>query len=270
MKLHHNKRAATILFVCLLSASSLVACNQERIASQPTQSSKNESSNQVNLSESVIPPNSLFSPTFETKEAVYSAGTAFALKLPQEKRPLLITATHLFGEAGGLLREVPSSELPTFVLSVGLQDLFDPNASTFPLEAKVLALPGATSEDLSKDLAAFLISENTKIPTYELEIKPPMVDEPIWLAASVAGGAPAEQKLHKAIVKESDSETLCFQFENPDLDLTATSGAPILNKDGKVVGINIAGEEIDGKILGYGNSAASIEELLKKGLLELK
>jgi len=56
-----------------------------------------------------------------------------------------------------------------------------------------------------------------------------------------------EPRLHKAKVKSASNKMLVFEYEEKDIELTATSGAPILNSKGEVVGLNAAGGEQNGK-----------------------
>jgi S1-C subfamily serine protease len=55
-------------------------------------------------------------------------------------------------------------------------------------------------------------------------------------------------------------------FDDPDLELRATSGAPLLDDQGRVVGMNIGGSTLNGKPVSSGIAIGSIREALSKAL----
>jgi len=59
---------------------------------------------------------------------------------------------------------------------------------------------------------------------------------------------------------------LVFEYEEKDIELTATSGAPILNSKGEVVGLNAAGGEQNGKKIGVANPCTGMAKMIKKAL----
>ena len=85
----------------------------------------------------------------------------------------------------------------------------------------------------------------------------------MWLAAQVLDGAPPTERLHAARtgdVPSSATSDLNYEFENPDIDHRATSGAPILNGDGDVVAINLG--------LGFANPVVRFRYYLEKAANE--
>ena len=58
----------------------------------------------------------------------------------------------------------------------------------------------------------------------------------------------------KAVVVERTETTLIFRFEDPSIEAPYSSGAPVLDRAGDVVGINVGGGWLDGERLGHANS----------------
>lgn len=86
----------------------------------------------------------------------------------------------------------------------------------------------------------------------------------MWLIASVMHGAPKSQLLHAATVEEDQKgEFLRYIFDNPKMNLSRTSGAPILNSDGEVVAINVAADTTRGKLVGLGTPVTRFRPYLE-------
>jgi hypothetical protein len=245
------------LLVGILIALLIVGCSR----STPTLSAKSDGAAAALPS---LPEHSILRPEFSTNKGVLKAGTAFAVNLANHDRPLILTALHLFGPNGGLAKQIPSEELAGFVSGATLYDAFtgEAVATTGPM----IALPGAVpfGEESDKDMAACWPTRAEQLGTLSLASSRPAVDEPVWLAASVLGGAPRDQKLHRATVRISEDDLFQFEYENTGLNLIATSGAPILNRRGEVVGINVGGAKRGGKSFGIATPLDGIRSLLSK------
>jgi hypothetical protein len=72
-----------------------------------------------------VPDNFILTPQFETSTGVFQAGTAFVIKLPNLKRPVVLTAIHLFGPAGGLPNQLSAGELSGFVKRANFYNIFE-------------------------------------------------------------------------------------------------------------------------------------------------
>lgn len=198
------------------------------------------------------PPMSVFRARYFTPDGEFSAGVAFAAEIPGAG-PVLATAHHVFGSAGGFPREVASSELPGYVRRAAFQDAFDPSAGLWA--ARALAIEGAAPFDENSpagDVAAFLPREDdaassatARLAPFALATRTAEPGERVWLAAPVIGLE--GRRLHGAVATEISDEGLWIRFDEPEIDLTATSGAPVLNARGEVAGIAVGGtEEVDG------------------------
>jgi hypothetical protein len=116
-----------------------------------------------------------------------------------------------------------------------------------------------------RDVAAFPL-DTAKAPIHPVRLKlaaaAPKVGDSVWLLAQVPEGAPPSQLLHHAVVRSSTDQALQYAFDNVGLNLQGTSGAPVVNAAGEVVGTNLGGGTLPGKLIGVGNSLASLRALL--------
>lgn len=209
--------------------------------------------------------NAICSPVFQADGRAFSAGTAFALELPQPApRTLLVTAIHIFGPTGGLDEQIPAVELSRRVSlagckAVGLDEIWYAGRALTLLDAH------AMDDGPYRDLAAFAL-DTTGAPIHPVRLKlaatAPKVGDSVWLLAQVPEGALPNQLLHHAVVRSSTDKALQYAFDNAGLNLQGTSGAPIVNAAGEVVGTSLGSGTLLGKLIGVGNSLASVRALL--------
>jgi hypothetical protein len=221
---------------------------------------------QAGQKEPPAPDGLIFRPTFETDEGEICAGTAFPLRLAGYPRPVIVTALHLLGPGGGMSRDVPPGEIAKAVKRLRLDDCFAASHAIL-LESEPLVIPEAAPMGKSGkagDLAAFWAPIYEHFYCLEMSEAKPVVGEPVWLAASLLGGAPKEQRLHRAKVLESDDDgMMLYLYDNPKLVKQATSGAPILNQAGQLVAINLGGYESEGTVIGAGNPVSGFRKYLE-------
>ncbi|WP_144394371.1 S1 family peptidase [Pleionea sediminis] len=75
----------------------------------------------------------------------------------------------------------------------------------------------------------------------------------------------SNEYMHSATVGKVTNEQIVYIFDNADVNLRATSGAPVINQQYELIGINLAGGELgNGKIIGFANPVQSIIDNLKK------
>jgi len=220
------------------------------------QEARNRRSQAVQVPPPAVPDNCLFRPTFQTIYGDTTAGTAFAVQLPGQSRMIVVTALHLLGPDGGLQGEIQPRDVGRGVKSVVLQDLFDERREV-DIGAEALIIPDAAPlgrPSKAGDIIAFWAPKEAKLRPLQLASRAPLEGERVWLAASLEGGAPATQRLHGATVAGlGPFGDYVYEFDNPQLGLRATSGAPVLNSAGEVVAINLGGGSNFGKVFGSGN-----------------
>jgi hypothetical protein len=91
----------------------------------------------------------------------------------------------------------------------------------------------------------------------------PRKDERVWLVSSLVEGT---ELVHPARVFYAADNLLTYQFDSADLQLRATSGAPIVNARGQLIALNLGGRPIQGVLRGFGVPAPSIKKALGEAL----
>src|ERR1051325_2811060 len=155
-----------------------------------------------------IPAHFVLRPEFSTKDGLLSAGTAFPIEMAGSDRILILTATHLFGPAGGLPQQIGTWQLPSYVSGITLFDAYTKSqvASAGPM----IEIRGAeaVAEGDNGDVAAFWAPSDAGVGRARLCTTPPGTGEVVWLAAALIDGPEAELPLHRAIIKPSRSKWL--------------------------------------------------------------
>ena len=157
-------------------------------------------------------------------------------------------------------------ELPSLVTSVQLYDLFAPKWMLAELgtAGDMLPLPdariGAIEPYSQRDVAAFRVAPSASIHPLRLAAALPAKGEPIWLAVNRGGGL--RERTIQAIAVEITGQTLIFRFAAGATMPPHTSGAPLLNRAGDVVGINVGCGMLEGNLLGHGAHVSSMRRHL--------
>jgi hypothetical protein len=213
-----------------------------------------------------IPAAAVLWPEFQTDEGVGQAGTAFAIRLPGVERPLLVTALHLFSEVGGLRRQLSARELASVVRRVVLSNAragegsIAQASSVLPIERS--APLGTLSE--AGDVAALWLDASDRITTLELASTSVRVSERVWLAAAAIVGGSQNRQLHAATVVGCDALEISYRYDDADLLPLRSSGAPLLDRSGRVVGIHVASRWASGRRVGIANPTARFRPYLER------
>ncbi|SCY37792.1 trypsin-like peptidase domain-containing protein [Desulfoluna spongiiphila] len=178
---------------------------------------------------------------------------------------MLVTAHHLFGPAGGFEQTYPWDEVPGLIRKVSARSI---GASFLQVETSdVLPIFGAHAFDehgAGHDLAVFPLTDDApEVPVLPLAERLPRRLEKIWMLAHVLNRNP-EKKLYPACVVAVNEHSITYVFEDSTLDLTATSGAPMLNGKGEIMAMNVAGVNTKVKLLVIGTPATTIRALIKQ------
>ena len=214
---------------------------------------------------------SVLRPVFTLADGkTFEAGTAFAADLAGET--LILTAHHLFGPVGGLPAPIGADELTGAVKRARFVDAW--SKEKVGTDTTPVRVPGAhvMAQDGAGDLAVFRlparfdrISAGSQVPFHALPLAADdaRLGDPVWLAASVIG---SDARLHAATVVEVKPTFLFIAYAGAPLDLTATSGAPIVNAKGEVVGINLGGGLDNGKTIGAAGPVSAIRKNLAEAM----
>ena len=74
--------------------------------------------------------------------------------------------------------------------------------------------------------------------------------------------------MHRAVVNFVSDGELQYRFDESGMDITATSGAPIVNHKGEVVGINIAGGTDGTGFYGFANPVKRFRAVLYQAIAD--
>ena len=177
----------------------------------------------------------------------------------------MLSADHLFGPDGGLPEQIPWSELSKHVSGVKCTALVGGKVWR---AGPALTIPGAhpISDDPVQDISAFSVTSPgmaDKVVPLKLAAQAPRRGDSVWLIAQVLEGAPPTQLIHHAVVRYVADDIIQYTFDNAGLSIQATSGAPVVNDAGEVVGINLAGGLDKGKFIGTATSLTMIRKSLE-------
>ena len=221
-----------------------------------------------------VPDRFVVRPEFRSERESFFGSYAFVIAAEHGGQPLVITALHVLDELAKF-RGIDCSdnnagytgrELLSCVTSVQLYDPFAPNwmLSNLGTAGNMLLLPKAricSNEPYSQqDIAAFRIAPPSALQPSPLAATRPTAGDPIWLAVNLGRGF--TERAAQAVVVESDDETLVFRFSASAKFPLHTSGAPLLNRAGNVVGVNVGGGTIDEHKLGHATHATSVRRHL--------
>jgi hypothetical protein len=216
-----------------------------------------------------IPDSFVFRPTFHTSSGDVPAGTAFAVTIPGQNRLVLLSAIHLLGPMGGLEADIAAEKIGTEVAELTLAPLF--RGGEISLPARAITIPGASPMGNAAagpgDVVAFWLPPNDVFEPLTLATENPPAGMRVWLVASLLGGAPASQRLHAArITADEQADSVYYIFDKSGLEMRATSGAPIVDSEGRVVAINLGGGERKGHPFGVGNPVGRFRPALEKAI----
>lgn len=192
------------------------------------------------------PYDAVFNPVFETSSRELSAGKAFIVRMPDCKVPLLMTAYHLLGPAGGLHTQLTAAEIKTDVRKIRLYELkkgalAGEIRADSHMPALVSSCCNATNPRTSAgDVAAYTAPEKLARLALPLAILDARKGERLFILTSLAGH-PKDKLSHEAVATGTKDGYLMYDILSPDYAVQATSGAPVINTKGQVVAINLGG-----------------------------
>jgi hypothetical protein len=158
--------------------------------------------------------------------------------------------------------------VPAHVSSVRLYDVLKDRWMLHELgtAGPMLVLPNARTADDEpfsfRDIAAFRIGSQGGLNPGRLAKVEPERGEPVWLASAMPDGS----RTLRAVCVEKTPRSCVFRYEEPRAMPKHTSGAPILDRHGAVVGINTGLGHFAGHEFGHANPLNSVRAHLEGAL----
>ena len=188
------------------------------------------------------------------------AGTAFAARVNGKAPPMLLSALHLFGPAGGLRVQMRPARLPNEVQSVALLTM--DNSHQLGLAGRALLRDGyplSLNGDCSGDIVAFALPRDT--PALTLAPADPTINTRVWVMGQAVGDNGPTPRLYRGVVRDVKPTALTVVMDRKH-DQTGMSGAPVVNRQGQVVGMLIGGGEVLGKTAALCNPVSAMRRRL--------
>jgi len=200
----------------------------------------------------------VFKPTFLTGYDSLTGGTGFVGQFNGSY--VFVTAHHLFGTATGLEKDLTPEEARDF--AAALAALAMDGRSNIVTSTHMLLIPSArafSNRDSSKDVAAFLLPGYTgkSLAIARHVCKP---GDAVYLYARPRGED--SLKIIPGKVTQNSGTGLEYVYDGGKFNFAGTSGAPVLNEAGEVVGINLGGGEYQGRQFGFANPVQSFGPLI--------
>jgi hypothetical protein len=191
---------------------------------------------------------SVFQPTFHTDQATIEAGKGFVLQLEGCAQPVLVTALRLLGVEGSLPAQIPASDLRTRVLDLSVEHIIPPAQR---LSIRALSVTPANAAPCCEgaaargpgDIAAFELPASLARWALPIASKAPVAGEHVYLITP-GGKGRALILRHEAVVASHASGYLIYDYLEPDLEIDAAAGAPLVNAAGEVVAMHVARESL--------------------------
>lgn len=193
---------------------------------------------------------------YERKTALTGA-SAFLINYKNKK--YAITAKHLLGEAGGVEPDVSLGELDT---TIAYWALFPRVPVVEEFDTVMVDAKNINYEDFNNDILVLNVAnENHKIEALNISLEIPKKGEKFYLIGCPYSQKDCKQNIYTLTFDEYVEEYSKFYFRfKSKVNFSGFSGAPIVDKDGNVIGVLTGGM---GEDLIYGIAINEIQKIIK-------
>lgn len=205
-------------------------------------------------------------PEFQSGSHSFIGTYGFAIRHCSADVVLFVTALHVLDELAKNFRVDCSSvnksysgqELPNLITRVILYNAFVDRwmFAELGFADSMLVLPrariGEQEPNAALDIAAF-IGINALLNPARIAVRDPSIGEPVWLVVKHL-----ENRSLQGVVVEKFESSIIFKYAMNTPVPKNSSGAPVINAAGEVVGINVGAGFFGQHWFGYANPATSI------------
>lgn len=185
----------------------------------------------------VLPRHSALRPTIRLKSGeTTNAGTASIVRISPSEEPMLLTCLHIFGESGGLAKDIPSNRLDTAVQEIGLSGI-EGDARLARASGALISTGYIFSQGRGGDVAAFRLQSYQGATVLSLAAENPTPGQWVWVVGDEYASRPPAQRAFPLQVVSAESNGDLALVPHKKFDTRGFSGAPIVDAHMTVVGV---------------------------------
>jgi hypothetical protein len=214
-----------------------------------------------------MPLNVVFRPNYLTTDIAHYAGLSFRVRHEATQLDFLVAPYFVFGPAAELKEQMTPEQIASVVVAAIGVSINDPSKLAIaqryigPGDARVADAKGS-----EVDLVIFQFTSGSNAdPSLLLDSVPPINGDRVWIYVKY----PGTQKvgLEAATIAWVSTTELRYHFDNPNVDISNTAGAPLLSPEGTVVGMHLGTfRGKTGNLYGFACPSPAIRRILESYL----